>query len=938
MVVLLAGILPGQIIPTPQSIEIEDRRDFTIERDTPVVVANDVTPLQRARLAILFDAIGFDLPIIEAGAFDLGDNAVYVGLADRHPAFEERGLRRKLRAMKAPGPQGYRLMVDRKVILLAGSDDAGVVNGLHTLAQIARVNNPVPTLRMRDTPELAVRGVILRGQPDTAALRRLAGYKCNVVLFDSPDFLNGDDERLEEWAATFEDARALGMEPVPMIDPLREAAGLAGRHPDIGQAAMAEERKTLYGDNMAVLDHAPLNAGAVTVTVSGVRCRPGEDYALDEPAMGGAWTLWRVIGGSIPDGATVEVTYPYIPGDAQGVSYAAERTDAVLTESVSRVMEQLAPRYLHLGHDEPLSAAHDARMKQSGRPLRELMTNAIGVMQKAAIDHQEVNFFIWQEALAYLDETALSHDLIGLHRDGWPGKGWAVVPFSPAKVYEAATSIHREANLDEDDYPIAAGVVMDLRTALDYDHDILQPAFDKMWTLGSPIAAWPEALNGYLGVEYWYPRPEEVRAAIIAHVNRQTLSGVTPDNGLRAFEAHVDAHDERLPYDDMDIRFSEQFYSNLVDYLNIEYDYARDPSASQLKRVIDVVERHAALDPDWPEGRTERIVETVNGQGLFVPSTILFGQYVFPYRDIDVPAEHGLAAYSGDPEYDYRRTRTTATFHMGGPIGPLARVDFESVRLNSLRVEMGADGDMQAVYDWTGDGGSAAASPAIIEDRMSAPIVAVHAEGPAENTILRNVGITAMKPPTAAVCGRGTVAAQADGFLDESAWPQSPQIQAFVRLGERAFAAAQTTVYVYRTEEALHVGVRAHEPRMDTMASTAAGRDDTVWDKEAVELRYRAGNDTYRFAVNPEGALFDSRNRAPFWDSQATVGTRAFNDEWVAELVIPFADLGGRPPRGDRWDLNVIRHRYNVVRETSTWAVDERIFGAESAEGVIVFN
>ena len=62
----------------------------------------------------------------------------------------------------------------------------------------------------------------------------------------------------------------------------------------------------------------------VEVTVSGYRCKPGEDYILDPgdfkapfyPSSRPA-RLQRLPQGAIPDGATVAVRYSYLPQDAK---------------------------------------------------------------------------------------------------------------------------------------------------------------------------------------------------------------------------------------------------------------------------------------------------------------------------------------------------------------------------------------------------------------------------------------------------------------------------------------------------------------------------------------------------------------------------------------------------------------------------------------------
>src|SRR5438552_10530044 len=57
-------------------------------------------------------------------------------------------------------PQGYRLEIMPAKVLIAAADDAGAFHARQTLKQILR-HETVPGLRIEDTPDFAVRGVML---------------------------------------------------------------------------------------------------------------------------------------------------------------------------------------------------------------------------------------------------------------------------------------------------------------------------------------------------------------------------------------------------------------------------------------------------------------------------------------------------------------------------------------------------------------------------------------------------------------------------------------------------------------------------------------------------------------------------------------------------------------------------------------------------------
>ena len=100
-------------------------------------------------------------------------------------------------------------------------------------------------------------------------------------------------------------------------------------------------------------------------------------------------------------------------------------------------------------------------------------------------------------------------------------------------------------------------------------------------------------------------------------------------------------------------------------------------------------------------------------------------------------------------------------------------------------------------------------------------------------------------------------------------------------------------------------------------------KDVPLWEEESVEILLlveREQKRLYRMLVGPRGGHFDSVDGDAGWDAPLEVRTREEADAWVAVLAIPFADLGGGPEEGTRWSANFLRHRSNVVQETSAWA------------------
>jgi len=93
-------------------------------------------------------------------------------------------------------PEGYDLDVSADGVRIRGADPAGAFYGCQTLLQMAEDSRDLPLCRIRDWPDLSVRGVhfdLKGGMPTfeylTSAIERLAHFKINVVLMEYEDRL-----------------------------------------------------------------------------------------------------------------------------------------------------------------------------------------------------------------------------------------------------------------------------------------------------------------------------------------------------------------------------------------------------------------------------------------------------------------------------------------------------------------------------------------------------------------------------------------------------------------------------------------------------------------------------------------------------------------------------------------------------------------------------
>jgi hypothetical protein len=287
---------PLEIIPAPQFVEADIDKTFEIRRTTPVILADDATATERAQLQVLFDALGFELPIETASAQSAGTAGVYVGEAARHSGIGHRKVRRRFADLREPGPQGYRLVIDAKGVVVAGTDPAGTFYGVSTLAQLAAHGPSLPYLQIRDEPDTPVRGVYVEGSLDNGSIRRLAALKCNLLVVESPDFYDLGKDKEELWASLSKTARHHHVELVPVIRTLDRAEDILKRHPHLAEGRIALGEVLLERDDWALLPRRNIihtKVSPLVVRLDGRFCKENEDYVVDAGATAYPFDMLR---------------------------------------------------------------------------------------------------------------------------------------------------------------------------------------------------------------------------------------------------------------------------------------------------------------------------------------------------------------------------------------------------------------------------------------------------------------------------------------------------------------------------------------------------------------------------------------------------------------------------------------------------------------------
>ncbi|MBI4556589.1 MAG: hypothetical protein HY706_03320 [Candidatus Hydrogenedentes bacterium] len=969
---MIAAAVALDLSPPPKLVEVGDEAAFELQSGTPVVVSDNAAADDLEVIVESFQELGIAPKVVPASKYSRDVPAVYVGDVVRHASFRTRALKRVLADLSEPGPQGYRLLISRRYVLIAGTDAAGTYYGLRSFLRLAKTSLTLPEARIRDEPDLAIRGVVTDTPLGQRELRKLAELRCNMVLFQSPDFLQPTPEAEQKWRTAFADARRYHIEPVPEIGLLGGSEPLLRERPELAEARVAIDRVQLSGDNWALFPRHNVLYGKgspVLVTLGEHVFAPDVDFALDiSPAQvpydstRGVGLIRRVEGGAIPDGATVEVAYSYVPPGTQTCCLTAPETKAAWQHALKQVVDWLDPRWVHIGGARLERLNTDLRCLRADKANAEVFAQAMDALEKAAkAANPELRLMLSANVLhpemdgGRLNLSGVAADLstrlaltLSLPDNGdrlasglSGSLAWARgLPFQFIGVSDdnALHTYRWCEELTTDSEKSDSGLLVTC-TGTGDSIESASDALEKAWSTRMIKLAWPEGLNDYFHASLYRPSFEELRASVIAHTNRQTLAGIPPADELKTFRTALETVRARLPEGELETGEVERLDANVIEYLEIEAAYRHKPSESLLRRLPRVVEAQAKLDPNLTEERIQKIVETIQSKGLFVPSTILFGEYVLPYRVLRVPSGHAVLEVIANPEFHDTERRAEAVYDLLTPPGPVCRVDFETVGAARLRLEKSDTGaEYVLVQEWTSGERGGIHAPVIPDSPVRSRFLRIAVEAPAEAAVLRNPRLSALKGPAAAAAPRTLTAPVLDASFREGMWPVEAQVDGFVLNGRPAFAEAQTNARLCCTAEALYVGAYAREPRMKTMAAGLAERDAPVWTEESLEFLLDTGEGLVRFVVNPLGTRFDSRADDAEWDGEWQAVTKDYGTGWAVEMAVPFKTLGRAPGKGESWKMNIVRHRNNVKKETSSWAYRADDASNSSEFGKLVFE
>jgi len=190
---------------------------------------------------------------------------------------------------------------------------------------------------------------------------------------------------------------------------------------------------------------------------------------------------------------------------------------------------------------------------------------------------------------------------------------------------------------------------------------------------------------------------------------------------------------------------------------------------------------------------------------------------------------------------------------------------------------------------------------------------------------------------------RATVPPVIDGSPADTVWASAPTVSAFTLYDRPVVADVQTAFQAVFDDDFIYFAVVCVEPQPDRISWAKTARDDhSVFSGEAVEIFIDPAHshaDYHQLAVGAGGGIWDSAKSDTSWDSGIRAAAGPVDAGWIAELAVPWADLGVTPTPGTIIGLNVCRDRNAArAREWTNWSQTKANFHDPERFGHLVVS
>ncbi|MBI2422743.1 MAG: hypothetical protein HYV27_07925 [Candidatus Hydrogenedentes bacterium] len=927
-------------VPAPQEITQSGKKGYLFRPDTAIVVGQEDLEAARTWMGPLEAELTWKPALVPFTGERVKPAAVYLVTAAGIESKGKRWLKGTAKELEKLPAEAFLLTSAGNGVIIAGKTAAGCLYGLHLLTDLVRQHGlQLPALVVRDWPDVAVRGRHVEGLLPASALAHLAVERVNCLIVESSDFLQFDPGDGERWARFFQEARAFGMEPIPLIPFFHAAGPLLDVLPEAGEGRYVEEMVRLAGSGWSALANPnviELEESPVSVQISGVPCREKVDFELARQALEGPrqqvlqpWKIRRVPGGKIPDGATVTVQYSWLPPDSQSVC----PNSGAFVRGFKRAWEQwtalIEPKAVHVGMDR------FARLQEDQRCLRFAARNDAPeprALQALAEIFRDVDRDL--EILAWVDGGASASDLPNvraiemLHAAEQPHASRLVrYDGPPERSWPLLQHLHDRAG---------SGIIVS-GGDVQAEDGLSVPAM--AWNLNGTRDPWVRGLNAAFGTFLDRPDFEQRLDGLVRFLNERVVRGESPAALRAQGESAFLAYDAETANIDLDeIQQTRALLGQLTAYLELEYACFQQPGDTQLRRFVPLVEAQAKLDPELDAARLTQILSGIRDQGIVPPSHMVFRRALRYYRP-GMHAEGGVPLrVPVSPQYGDQGNAATALIDLGGPVGPIFRIDCETGQAEAIEIMGGGSPASLTPWKQADRAGAEARGPLVFDPPQQAGALQLTVRSQTEAPVLRGVEVFAMKQDPAAVCSvlRRIAPSGAPGSQFE--WPREPNMLGLVDLATGEFAEGAVWAWIGRDRDRLLLRVRVHEPRPHAMAAATKDFDRPLWNEEALELRIRSVNgDAYRFLVNPLSARADSRRNDTAWNGEWRATAEQHSNGWTALFEVPFKTIGPNPQLETALELNLIHFRHNLQSSVSAWAVTEYRPGASAGWGRVSF-
>ncbi len=931
------------ISTTPRELSVDEKRHFYLRSETPVILADELMD-EAAFEKPLRDALDATPIMSPASLSDRLPEGIFVGTAEHPGPIAKRKFKRYLEGASVLGEEGYRIVVEKEGIVVLGGGVRGAWYGLHTLASLSKQYDAnLPHLNLRDWPELSVRGAWLAAMPTEEDLNALSALKCTHLFLESDAFHDLSGVQAESWRTVFEMARENFLEPVPVFSTLRGMESVLRDHPLMIEGRAVTERRTLLGAEWVELRYPNIIAEhpeTVQVLISGVACVYERDYALEPQALVAPfvaerprWRIRREPGGSIPDGAEIELRYNVATEDSSSLCFAAPESRAWLRTALERLITELKPRYIHLDHGAIGRMNQDTRSQARNLSHADAYAQSLALMAGMVKEIDgDVKLMMWSNLLTpgqgaglYNLEAAPVPDQITriarVHADT-PREATErfeqVLSTSSAPLIVALEGTTAAAETMEQ-WMVARGLQRGGMIALSGTPEEADAVLNAAWSGPDRNAIWARLLNRHFNANLDKPEYGAVRAAMVRYLNEQTLRGVSPTDTRQRFEALCASNPDVIASDPAGFEQARGLMALLTDYLLLEERFAESGSEASLQSLATLLAQARTGDSVADAPRYEQLLERITTRKEFLSPTDLFLEEFHYYR-FDRP-EHPQYEIPVRPVIAEGPSGTTATLPLMTGQAPVRRVDIDGLNLASAHLAGTHDGvTFEELQSLAGAGLAGARGAWLLSSPSIHPILRLNLGAAQDTPTLKEVRLFGEKPVAEIACGYATITPAMAPHFEGRPWSPRPQAGAFLNTDAARFADAPTAVRVTRTRSDLYIAIEAMDHEPAAMIADLTQRDAPLWRQESVEIWLQPeGKLPLRLVASPLGAQFDSEANDAGWDGDWEVVATKSGTGWNVLFRIPIA-LIGDPKRGSSLPLNIVRNRHSAGEERSAWA------------------